>query len=206
MATVTNGYVTLAELKAHIQSNGGTFSSDDDDNLSIAINAASRWIDGLLSTSFYARTETRYYTPDYGDLLYIDDLLTVTTLKSDDDWDGTYETTWTTDDYILEPRNAAGGSEPGPYRQIRINVNGDYMFPTGVQDGVEITGTWGYATSAPAAVMQATMLIAHRLWKRKDAIFGVAGSAALGVVTVQAKVTSDADIMMLLKSVDRRGW
>ncbi len=207
MATVTNGYVTLTELKNHIQANGGGgFTAADDDNLSIAINAASRWIDRQKHTSFYARDETRYFTAKYGDLLYVDDLLSVTTLKTDDNADGTYETTWATTDYVLEPRNAALGSEPQPYRQIRYNVNGDYSFPVNVRDGVQIVGSWGYASSAPAAIKQATLLMAHRLWKRKDAIFGVAGTAALGITMVQAKITTDTDIMTLLDSIGERGF
>lgn len=206
---ITNGYCTLAELKAHIAADGGaTFSASNDTNMEIAIEAVSRWLDNHFGTSFYARTETRYYTAEWPDLLHIDDLLTVTTLKTDENDDGTYEITWTTSDYILEPRNAAAGSQPKPYRQIRRSTSGDYSFPAAVPYAVEIAGTWGYSTAAnqPKEIKQATLLMAHRLWRRKDTIFGIAGAPALGVTVIQARIQADSDIMLLLEGVDRRGF
>lgn len=204
---VVNGYCTLAELKGHIVANGGgDFTAEDDTNLEIAINAVSRWLDNHFDTSFYARTETRCYDAQWHDLLYVDDLLTVTTLKTDEDEDGTYETTWASSDYWLEPRNAATNKRP--YRQVRRRATGDYSFPVGVEYGIEITGTWGYCTEAnrPAEITQFTLLMAHRLWKRKDAIFGVAGTPALGVQIIQARITADEDLMLLLTGIDRRGF
>ena len=209
MALGDNYYCEVKELKEHIQASGGTsFARDDDVNLQIAIRAVSEWLDSWFDTTFYARTETRYYTPDCHDLLFLpDDLLAITTLKTDDDGNGTYETTWTSSDYWLEPRNAANGRKPKPYRQIRRNNNGDYSFPI-VQYGVEIAGTWGYCTAdnRPAEIKQFTLLMAHRLWKRKDAIFGIAGAPAQNVQVIQAKIEMDSDLMQLLKSIDRRGF
>jgi len=151
-------------------------------------------------------SETRYYTAEWYDLLMLpDDLLSISTLKTDDNADGTYNITWTTDDYVLEPRNASLNGEP--YRQIRINRKiGDYSFPINVYDGVEIAGSWGYASSAPAPIKEACLLLAHRLWKRKDAIFGTAGAPVIGgVQIVQAKIEQDRDIMALLMSISKRG-
>lgn len=205
---ITNGYVTLSELKNHIMANGGgTFTAADDGNLELAIESTSRWLDNHFDTSFYERSETRYYTSDLVDLLWIDDLLSITALKTDEDDDGTYEKTWTTSDYWLEPRNAASGSQPKPYRQIRVNPNGDYYFPL-TRYGIEIAGTWGYCTLAnlPLELKQFTLLMSHRLWKRKDAIFGIAGTPALGVQVVQARIQQDSDLMLLLSGIDRRGF
>lgn len=205
---ITNGYVTIEELQAHIDASGdASFAGGDRGNMELAIEAASRWIDEQTGTRFYTTAETRYYTPDWSDLLYIDDLVAVTTLKTDDDGDGVYETTWTATDYILEPRNAALRNRP--YRQIRINRNtGDYAFPVGVDYGVELVGSFGYqagaSTAAPANVRQACLLIAHRLWRRKDAIFGVAGTPGLGVTTIQAQIPRDSDVMTLLEAIDTR--
>ncbi len=47
-------------------------------------------------------------------------------------------------------------------------------------------------------------MLAHRLWLRKDAVFGVAGTPGLGVTVVQAKITADADILTLLEGIERR--
>lgn len=201
--TITNGYATLADLEAFIDPNASaSFTERDRNTMETCIEAASRWIDGELDARFYASTETRYYTPRWHDLLHINDLLSVTTLKTDDDDDATYETTWAATDYVLEPRNA--NTDGRPYRQIRITTSGDYSFPTGVRDGVEIVGSFGYASTAPTAVKQACLMLALRLYRRRDAIFGVAGSPALGVEVVQAQIRRDTDIMDLLRSVDRR--
>ena len=203
---ITNGYATLQELKDSVNpAQDATFDTQDDANMELAIEAASRWIDEETRTHYFSDSQTRYYTPEYTDLLYIDDLISVTTLKTDDDWDGTYETTWTTSDYILEPKNArANSNDLRPYRQIRVNINGSYSFPVGVRDGVELIGAYGYAATAPRPIKAACLLIAHRLWKRHRTIFGIAGQVAQGVTIVQAQITRDADIVQLLKGVDVR--
>ncbi len=203
--SITNGYVTREELINHIVSNGGgQFSPEDDGNLDLSVEACSRWLDEYYKTSFYARTETRYLTAEFSDLVYLDDLLTITTLKTDTDGDETYATTWATTDYWLEPRNAQSRPTPSPYTRIRINRNGDYSFPT-IDYGIEIAGTWGYSSTAPKVIKQLCLLLAHRIWKRKDSIFGIAGSPELGVTVIQAKVTVDSDIQMLMDSAGAIG-
>lgn len=209
---MANEYATLEELKNHIIASGdANFTEADDGNLSIALEAASRWIDEQVDTTFYERTETLHFTAQWRDLLYVPDLLSITSLKTDDRNDGSYTTAWAETDYWLEPRNAQRGSQPKPYRQIRARRNGNYRFPTGVEYGVEIAGSWGYCTEAnrPVPIKQATLLIAHRLWRRKDAIFGVAGAPTVGgipLTVVQAQIQADEDVMMMLESVDMRGF
>ncbi len=217
---IINGYVTLSELQGSLHGSGlpTTYTPADIANQELAIEAISRLVDEMSQTTFYARTETRYYTPEMTDLLWLpDDLISITTLKTDDDYDGTYETTWTTDDYYLEPRNArvrANEADKQPYRQIRINKNGDYSFPR-VDYGVEIVGSWGYTdgidgsdepTQVPQFVKNAVLLMANRIFRRKDAIFGIAGTPALGVTVVKARIQEDSDIMQLLQGINERGW
>lgn len=207
---LTNGYCSIAEFKGHVMTAGSnvTWQANDDTNIEIAINAISRLIDELNDTNFYGATETRYFTADWHDLMYIDDLISITTLKTDTVSDGTYDTTWATTDYVLEPRNArvkANAEDRKPYRQIRIDKNGNYTFPTD-EYGVEIAGVWGYTTSTPHFVKQAVLLAAHRIWKRKDAIFGVAGAPALGVQVIRARIQQDSDLMLLLQGISGRGW
>lgn len=211
--TITNGYLTLDELKAHLSSGSNmptTYTPRDEQNMAFAIEAMSRVMDSLAETTFYARTETRYFTAAAFDLLYIDDLISVTSLKTDDNGDGVYEYTWSTSDYWLEPKNArvnADAEQMKPYRQIRVNPNGNYTFPVNVRYGVEIDGSWGYTIAPTPAVKQAMLLAANRIFRRKDAIFGVAGTPALGVTVVRARIEQDTDIMYLLKNgIDYRGF
>lgn len=201
--TIINGYVTVGELQTHMAPGGeANFAAGEYGLMELAIEAASRWIDEMTGARFYAASETRTYTAEWHDLLYVDDVTAVTSLRTDDDGDGVYETTWAAMDYILEPQGA--GQRGRPYRQIRIHPEGRYAFPRSWPGGVEVAGSFGYGATAPAPVRMACLLLAHRLYRRKDAIFGVAGTPGLGVTVVQARITADADIMALLQAIEQR--
>ncbi len=197
-------YATLEELQAHIDASGGaSWSAGDVANMEIALDAATRWLDEQMDTRFRANEtdETRIYSARWNDLVYIDDLIELTTLKTDADGDGVYEVVWTDADFILEPANAIAGNRP--YRQIRRRANGSHSFPVGGYE-VEVTGKFGYSAEPPGPVRQACLLLAHRLWMRKDAVFGVAGTPGMGVTVVQARITADADILAMLEGIERR--
>jgi hypothetical protein len=184
---ITNGYATLAEIKTHLTISGST----DDDRLEAAVEQASRAIDAECRRVFYATTATRYFQAEAPDLLILgDDLLTVTTLKTDQDGDRTYETTWATTDYDLTPDNAS------PKSAIHLAPQGRYSFPTH-RKGVEIAGSWGYnATgSYPDAISHACVILAARYFKRKDAPFGVLGTPELGFQRIPR---TDTEVKQLL--------
>lgn len=196
-------YATLEELQAHIDASGGvSWHAADVTNMRTALDAATLWIDERMQTSYRATTGTRYYAPEWRDLLFIDDLVTLTELATDEDGDGVYETVWSTTDYTLEPFNASLAGHP--YRQIRRRSGGAYSFTVDTEPTVAITGDFGYSATPPASIRQACLLLAHRLWMRKDAVFGVAGTPGLGVTIVQAQIHADADIVALLDGVCRR--
>lgn len=200
--SITNGYITVAELQAAIDPSGdASFSAGDHANMETAIEAASRWIDAMTGSRFYVATETRVFSADWHDLLYIDDFTSITSIATDDDDDGVYETAWLPSDYVLEPRGALADGRP--YRQVRLNRNARYSFPRR-SGAIEVTADFGYSASAPAVVRQACLLVAHRLWRRKDAIFGVSGTPGLGVTVIQARIQADSDVQALLQAVDVR--
>lgn len=189
---IVNGYCTLAELKARL----AITDSVDDGVLEAVIEAASRAIDNWTDRVFYATTATRYFTAEDGDLLFVDDLLAVTTLKTisqNSAGTRTYGDTWAAADYDLEPFNST------PKTRIRINPGGAYAFATEAK-GVEIAGSWGYASTAPDAINEACLLQAARLFKRKDAPFGVAGTPETGAMTLPRL---DPDVRMLLEPYRR---
>lgn len=191
--SITNGYCSLAELKARL----GLPASDtaDDAVLEAVIEAASRAIDNYCSRRFFAAADTRYYTAEAGDILFIDDVISVSSLTTDDDGDRTYETTWATGDYDLEPYNAQAETPARPYTYLRTTPQGRYAFPTG-RKGVKIVGSFGYASTAPDAIAEACLLQAARFFKRKDAPFGVAGSPDIG--EMRAIPGIDPDVKQLL--------
>lgn len=189
-------YASVPELKSRLGIS--STDTDDDEKLSGVLNAISRAIDWRCNRRFYTTTadETRYFTAEYGDRLDPGDLLSITTLKTDDDEDGTYEVTWTEDtDYYLLPLNAA--LDEKPYTKIVVSpLTTDAAFPVDLLKGVQIVGTWGYWTSVPENIREATLLAAERLFKRKDAIFGITGSPELGML--RRIVTLDPDVQLLL--------
>jgi hypothetical protein len=193
----TNGYCSVAELKARIWPSGTTDTTDDS-IFDQVITAVSRLIDDECQRRFYAASETRYYTPEWPDLLMVDDLLSVTTLKTDADGDRVYESAWATTDYDLEPYNAQLESQPRPYTQIVTAPNGLYTFPVGRKRGVQLAGSFGFASATPPKIKEACLLQSARIYKRKDAVFGVTGSAEMGQLIVIPKL--DPDVVLMLRS------
>lgn len=139
---VLNLYAYRDDIKARL----GLEDTIDDGMLDLVLSSVSREIDSFCGRHFFAAVQTRYYQTRYpGNVLlgYGDDLLSVTSLTTDDDGDRTYGTTWTATDYDLEPVNAPYQSPPSPFWKLRVAPNGDYCFPT-VERGVKVTGLWGY--------------------------------------------------------------
>jgi hypothetical protein len=122
---ITNGYATLTQVKAALRITDST----EDALLELAIEAASRAIDGNTGRNFYSSgTATRYFTADDDFLLQTDDLAgTAITLQSANNADGVYDTTWGTGDYQLEPLNGNSDGISWPYTRIR--AIGNYLWP-----------------------------------------------------------------------------
>ena len=164
---ITNGYCTLAELKASLD----ITDSIDDSILERAITSASRAIDRYCGRNFYKVTATRLFVPRDNYIVDIDDLVSLTTLKTTDDDTQTFDITWSASDYQLEPLNGVVDGMPTPYTRIR--AIGNYTFP--LLDGeasVQIAGVFGF-DSVPDEVNYATMIQASKLYKRKDSPLGV---------------------------------
>ena len=169
-------YASLAQFKAAV----GITDSTDDTALQNVLDATDTLIDLYCDrkTGFGTATETRYYTAEDYEYVLTDDLVSVTTLQTDDDANGTYETTWTAGtDYVLAPRNAA--LDGFPYTEIDTSVSWPRNFPKDVYLGVKVTGVFGFP-SVPAAVVQAEIIQAGAVWNSRTAPFGVIGSADLG--------------------------
>jgi hypothetical protein len=190
---ITNGYATLAELRARLGITDGSDTTDDA-VIEAVIEAVSREIDKYCGRRFYVTDsdETRYFTAEFSDVLFAGDIVSISSLQSDEDGDRTYEETWATTDYDLLPFNAALDNEP--YTRLGITPDGDYAFPT-IPKAVKIVGKWGWP-AVPDAINEACLLQSIRIFKRKDAPFGVVGSADLGQLQVISRI--DPDVKMLL--------
>ena len=191
---ITNGYATLAEVKAAMR----IIDSVDDDLLELAIDAASRQIDGHCERVFYLTDGARIYTALDNYLTEIDDLAAITELKTSSDGDG-FDTTWAATDYQLEPLNGQAGGISSPATFIR--ATGDYLFPRMGQEAlVKVTGTFGWS-AIPIAIKQATLILAQRQFKRYDSPLGVAGIGDIGIIRVSR---IDPDVASLIAPFRRR--
>lgn len=195
---ITNGYATLAQVK----SAAGIADTVDDAMLELSIESASRAIDTHCGRRFYtAGTETRVYVAHNAFVVDVDDIAgTALTLKTSDDLDGTYDTTWTTTDYQTEPLNNQANGITFP--TTRLRAIGDYLFPVGWhrsnlgEPGVQVTAVYGFGTAIPTDVTHACIISSLRLWKRFDSALGVAGFGPdMGVVRVSRV---DADVASIL--------
>lgn len=181
---MVNPYASLADLKARLDITG----TQDDAVLEQLIEAASRQIDGWCGRVFTAGDSNRRLTADTYDMLILpEDLYEVTAIALDYDGDGVYERTWALTDVDMQPY-------PGPYQIVRPR-NG-YAFPTHPY-AIQIQGLWGFGGDVPPTIREACLLQAARLYKRKDAPFGIAGSADHGQLQTISRI--DPDVNELIK-------
>lgn len=190
---ITNGYATLAQVKAALR----ITDSVDDTLLEMNIEAASRAIDEYTNRNFYnAGTAVRYYAPSDSLNVDIDDLISLTSLETMSDDEPNYDTTWGADDYQLEPLNGIADGIAQPYNHIR--AVGDYTFLTlGNEATIKVTGVWGWATT-PIQVTQATVIQASRIYKRLDSPLGII-SGELGSMRIGSRL--DPDVAQLIDAL-----
>ena len=185
-------YVSVEELKDRLRIN----DTADDMSLQFAAQSAARWIEGHCGRYFWQGPDTRTYVPYDIYELPMDDLVSVTSFACDFDGDGTFEQIWVqgTDYELATSRyefNQLPTGEMRPYTLARvINMAGGgkffpFTWPFTRLDRIQITGQWGWP-AVPLAVKQACLQLATDFYKFKDAPFGMAGSADLGVVHVSA--------------------
>ena len=190
---ITNGYSTLAQVKAALR----ITDSVDDSLLEMAIESASRAIDQYTARNFYnAGTAIRYYAPSDSLNVEIDDMISLSSLQTMSDDDQVYDTTWASDDYQLEPLNGIVDGIAQPYNHIR--AIGDYTFLTLAGEAtIKVTAVWGWS-AVPIQVTQATVIQASRIFKRLDSPLGII-SGELGSMRVGSRL--DPDVAQLVDSL-----
>ena len=176
---ITNGYCTLAEVKAALR----LTDSVDDTLLENSIEGASRRIDGYCGRWFYKTASTAVPIYPYDEYLCVfpaDLPSTSVTIKLDSTANGTYATTITQGvDYILEPTDAPLRGRP--YRQARMVGGATFSlevtpsFPT-----VQCTAEWGW-NAIPDDIREACILLSMRQFARLNAALGVVGFADMAM-------------------------
>lgn len=201
-------YATVDDLKDRV-----FLDPSDSRNTALqdVLEVASRWVDRETYRRFYTTTETRYYSVhrhryshynhqyDYRDTpymwespwgstglhtLYIDDVVSVTSITTDTDGDGVFETTWTSGiDYWLGPRNAAANLEP--YTSINRGPFTTQWFPY-YENAIAVTGAFGYCTPSlrPPEIRELTIIVASYLLSPNLTRYTLANSAGETDLTI----------------------
>jgi hypothetical protein len=196
---ISNGYASLNQIKAALR----ITDTVDDTLLEMAVESASRLIDGHTGRSFFnSGTATRYYVAQDDFVVQIDDMAGTAGLviRTAENADGVFNTTFATTDYQLEPVNRV--LDGLPWVSTRIRAVGDYFWPmSGGEALVEVTSNqWGWP-SVPTPITQACIIQASRIFKRLDSPLGVAGFGDLGVMRVSRDL--DPDVAALVSQYRR---
>jgi hypothetical protein len=189
---IVNGYVSRQDVKSALGL-GTAALSPDDDEIDQVVTSVSRAIDDYCGRFFYSVAGTALYTAT--DYLYlpIDDFSTVTSVKTDENNDGTCEVTLTANtDYRLVTNQTVPG---WPYTGVRITSFGSHTLPVLVTEGVQIVGTRGWSQT-PAPIVAAALVQSTRLHARRNTPLGVAGSPEGGIVRLLSRLDPDVELML----------
>lgn len=191
---VVNGYCTVAQVRHELGDDGEALSEA---LLEKAVNATSRAVDDWTGRRFWqdpapvARrlrpaSRTRAEVPD---ISTTDGLI----VETDPSLDGAWSTTWTLDeDFELEPEDA--GFNGAAYAWWELVAVGAHRFPLARRRTLRVTARWGWS-AIPDPVMEATLLRAVQIFKRKEAVYGVAAFDDFGPVRITRQ---DSDVISLL--------
>jgi len=147
---------------------------------------ASDFVDNHCRRTFALTTAATRYFSGAGKTLFVDDIVSITTLKVDADHDGTYEDTYTADkDYVLFPFNDT------PKTMILLSDRTDRTYSDFGGYGaktVQIVGNFGYST-VPANVRRAALIKAVELYKQRQSGYtGIIGGAEFGQQAIDPRV------------------
>lgn len=154
---VTDSIVTAEEYRRAV----GRPDTNEDDEILLDLKAVSRDVerelrgDGRHFTKTAAVEARVFYPPNpWCSYLIVDDIADSAGLvvKLDLNRDGVFETTLAATDFYPWPQNAAKGSEPRPFTQLRLAPSSRYVYwPDRI--AVEVTATYGWPLGvAPQAV------------------------------------------------------
>jgi len=177
-------YASLAALKERLSVDNNAH----DARLTTALLVASRGVDTFCGRQFNLATGSataRKYRPDSHQLCIVDDFVSISSLAVDESNTGTFSTVWSATDYELYPLNGIVDGEPGwPYWRIGATLQQGRRFPCYNRATVQAVCQWGWA-AYPAAVPEATLIVAEEIASLKDAPFGVGGYGDFGVIKVR---------------------
>jgi hypothetical protein len=185
-------YCTVADVKEYLDIEG----ADDDALLGDLIDRAQKAIDSKTRRTFEdpGADATRYFTvgidTDGLELLFDEDIYTITTVVTDADGDAD---TIPSTAYVTRPRNKT------PYYGVKILGSSDYYwdYTDDPEGGIEITGRWAYSESAPDDIVQACARWAAYLYRQRDSqVFDTTAIPDAGVIQIPHGIPADVKILL----------
>ena len=184
-----NAYASLDTFKSSGVLN--ITGTGDDTRLLALLESVGRLIDRYCNRQFYVLNATRKFDGEGTVGLLVPDLISIDTngLKTDDNQDRSFETTWATTDYLLLPSNAdpttGGNPHSRPYTRVEVDVAAGNRSPfTRGRQTVQITGQWGW----------------WRHLKRATETANAIADAATTSVTVSSRTDVEAGHTLLIDS------
>jgi hypothetical protein len=199
VATITNGYCTLLEMKAYGLPKAMNNPADDT-TISLLIESASRVAETISRRKFYTgQAATHYFdtplanqTPPVGNyltsptnppvtIMFDEDLQALTSITNGD---GTVLDPST---YILKPYSGP------PYNSVQLRPTSGVMWNTDDGDplaAVSVLGTWGSTTSTPVDIKEAVMMVVKEAYNRR---FGE-NMTSRSIITTGGVIVTPEDI------------
>lgn len=183
-------YTTTALVKSSLGI--PTATTSEDTAIAAAIDAAEALINNYTGRTFETVTESRTFIPRTASILDIDDLATLSGLiiKTDEDQNGSFENT------LVQGTDFVMVGNTNPYRKV-TQINQGWPLSIYGRPTVQVTGTWGFASTVPDNIKQAALLMSCRLFQRKASPLGFQAGAIseFGPVRISRQ---DPDVAALL--------
>ena len=192
-------YSSVATVKAFLNIPEG--DSGENDAITAALNAADAQIDRYTGRTFTVpdAVSTREMVPWDATTVRLPaelDRATSIVVKEDTSDDGTFDTTLTSSDWFLE-------GDQAPYRTIK-RVSGVWPQPRSGRASVQVEGFYGYdSTGVPAPVVQASTMLAARLYQRHSSPLGFQAGIGGDFGAIRIGRGLDPDVAAMLDTYKR---
>lgn len=163
---IDSPYATAAEYKARV----GKTGSDEDAEIDAQLEAVSRLVERELGESrdrpriFNQSTATRRLDGSGEAVLFVDDLVTVTTIEVDTSLDASWATSFDLSENWVLARPLDYSEKGLPITAIELLAAGNSTLATwpDAPGCVRITGVWGWP-AVPPAITEAVVMITRHL-------------------------------------------
>jgi len=186
-------FSSVATIKSYLGIPSG--STSEDTAITAALNAADSEIQNICGRTFAVpgATSVKTYVPTSDKYAIVDDIAQLSGLvvKLDSSDNGTYDVTLAGSSYIMDGNNA-------PYTVLRrVDGNSFYRFHSN-RPTIQVTAYHGYQMgNVPYPIVQASTILAARLYQRRSSPLGVtAGTAEAGVFRISRQ---DPELVSLLR-------